>query len=633
MPTGGSESFAHGATAASIEPRIAMLRVAGGAILDNAAPLAATFAPPAQARRGRRNQHLFYLFDPAGAATPDLCRQLCDVVTQTYWSTGGSVTAALRRAASLANRYLFEYNLNAEPSNRCYGGLSCAVLRDNDLFLLEAGPSWACVLHGEQLRCFPSGEKLAHMGIGPVADARLDHVFAVAGDTLLLAPGTLLADVGEEGLLRILPHDKIDSVVAEIRQLGTSANFAALAVRCELSSRDGFSQARSLAQARRSAGASLAPAAEAQARKVGESVEQVSQVARQEVVEPPLRASGQRPTRGRREPGRGSRILGKALRSGLHYVGRALSYLWHGVAAVGAGLFALGRWIAGAMGRSIRATLPGGRREAYQRVPRHPPPEEDRKVMAAVAVAILILIVAGVLMAYLNLAAESRFEVLIRRAEERIALAQAAGADSESARVHWEEALRRIDAAGTLQPEDSSTEALREQVLQALDQLDRIERLTLTQLVDFGSSNVERRLLLQGQTLFVLDSRDGWGARVPVARVGNEPGGGKDVVLVHTGQRVGGDDVGQLVDHAWVDRQGGRHSSALLVLEEGSRLVSYDPAWGDESGAPQLTRLELGSPRLVKPVAVGSYEGQFYVLDAAAENGGQIWRYKPQGNA
>jgi hypothetical protein len=32
-------------------------------------------------------------------------------------------------------------------------------------------------------------------------------------------------------------------------------------------------------------------------------------------------------------------------------------------------------------------------------------------------------------------------------------------------------------------------------------------------------------------------------------------------------------------------------------------------------------------------VAVGSYEGQFYVLDAAAENGGQIWRYKPQGNA
>jgi hypothetical protein len=31
-------------------------------------------------------------------------------------------------------------------------------------------------------------------------------------------------------------------------------------------------------------------------------------------------------------------------------------------------------------------------------------------------------------------------------------------------------------------------------------------------------------------------------------------------------------------------------------------------------------------------VAVGTYEGQFYILDAA-ESSGQIWRYKPQGNA
>jgi hypothetical protein len=62
-------------------------------------------------------------------------------------------------------------------------------------------------------------------------------------------------------------------------------------------------------------------------------------------------------------------------------------------------------------------------------------------------------------------------------------------------------------------------------------------------------------------------------------------------------------------------------------------LLSYDPAWGSEGGEPQLTRAELGSPPPGRPVAVGSYAGQFYVLDVDAEDVVQVWRYKPEGDA
>jgi hypothetical protein len=346
------------------------------------------------------------------------------------------------------------------------------------------------------------------------------------------------------------------------------------------------------------------------------------------------RAAEQAPIGEWREPrGKPSIELGKKLVSALCYLGRGLGYVWHGVAAAGAGVMALGKWLVRAMGVTIRRTLPGPGREAYRRGHRRLPPKENPAVIMAVAAAIPILVIAVVTVAYLRLAAQSRFQGVIKRAEEQIALAQSSEADSEEARAHWEQALQQIEIAAALQPDDTSTQTLREQAREALDRLDRIERLTLSQIVNFGSSSAARRLVIQGQMVFVLDAKDGWVARVPLDGVNNEPESEDDLVLVHTGQEVDGDDVGPLVDCTWVDREGGRWSSALLVLEAGGGLLSYDPAWGSESGAPQLTRAELSSPPPGRPVAVGSYGGQFYVLGITAEDTVQIWRFKPRGDA
>jgi hypothetical protein len=129
--------------------------------------------------------------------------------------------------------------------------------------------------------------------------------------------------------------------------------------------------------------------------------------------------------------------------------------------------------------------------------------------------------------------------------------------------------------------------------------------------------------------MFVLDSAAGWVAQLTLNQAGNGVvEDGLPPPLVKTGQQVSGGDVSNLVDCTWVGSGGGRTTSGLLILEEGGALVSYDPAWSGEEGAPQLTRSHLGSPpRGI--TAVGSYQDRFYVMDPV-EN--EIWRYEPQGD-
>lgn len=615
---------------ASIEPTVSTLRYVEGSALDTAAPLAGVLAPPAKVARGRQDERLFFFFDPTGAATLDLSRGVREVVAEAYWSTVGSVTAALRRAASLTNQYLFEHNLNSGPSKRCYGGLSCAVVRQNDLFLLQAGPAWTCILHADKLRFFPGGEKLAHLGIGPVADVRLNHVFAANGDTLLMASPALLREAGKDGLLRELSRDEVSSIVAELGHLGAEVDFTALIARWQPAVRTEVSKPQELRQAGGSDALSRVPKVSPRRH---EPIEQEPRTVKEKTVGPKPAAEKRTPVRERGTPERKLAIdVGKRLRADFQSVAHALEGVWHAVAAVGAGVVALGRWLFGAAATTVRSMLPGAGQKTRRRAPRRPPPEENHTVLIALAVAIPVLVIAIVTVAHLSFAAESRVQGVLQEAREEIALAQAAGSDSEEARSHWQAALRRIETAEALQPDDPSTQTLREQARHALDQLDRVRRLTLTQLVDFGSKNVGRRLVIGGQALFVLDSRDGWGARVGMERVDERVGSQDAQVLVRIGQPVEGNEVGQLVDCAWVDAEGGRQSSGLLILERGGELISYDPAWGSESGSPQLARLQLSAPLPERPIAVGTYEGQFYVLDGA-ESGGQIWRYRPQANA
>jgi len=593
-------------TTLPIKPVIGTLRVAGGARLEDAAPCVAALTSPPRAARGREDECLFILLDLTSPASPHLYRELREVVAQTYWSTSGSITAALRAAAAAANRYLFRVNLRADPSGRYYGGLTCAVLPrsfsptgDTEIFILQAGPARACVLHvnptegterrGEYLECFPRGEEPSPLGIGPLADVRLYHTFVTTGDTLLLASPVLMREAGGAGLARVLPRAEVREVLEGLEQVGAGADFAALVVR-------------------------WAPPEEAPtAPEIG------APQPRHPERKPPRPKPPARP-KPARKPGPG---LGERLQGGIRSVGRGIAA---SIRSVGRGFAAAGAWLAGGVSTLFRRMLPGSEREARRRArPPRPIPRENRTAMAAVAIGIPVVLSIIVALAYLWSGIEARFHSLINQAEDEMALAQAAGNISEEARPHWEAALEHANAAAALRPNDPAPVAMQAQA--ALDRLDGVVRLTTIQLWDFGPGPALRQLVVHGQMIFVLDPAGGWVTQVTLNPAGD--GVSEEEVLVQERQQIGEGSVGNMVDFAWVSSGDGRQTSGLVILEEGGALVSYDPAWEGEGGSPQLKRSLLGTPPTGKSQAVGSFEDRFYILDTVA---GQIWRYEPRGD-
>ncbi len=570
-----------------IEPIVGTLRISGGVRLEDAAPCTAALNPSPRAARSREGERLFVLLDLTERASPHLYRELREVVAQTYWSTTGSITAALRQAAAAANRYLFNTNLHSVPSDRCGGGLICAVWHDDDLFILQAGSGRACFLHEDHLECFSRGEEPPPLGMGRLADVRLHHTFIAPGDTLLLASSALIREAGDEAIARVLPRTGVQEVLGGLEQVGAGADFTALVVRWAMPEE--------------------APAAR--------EAPQPFPPPRREPPRPKPRA---RPKPARYLSHKPGPSLGERMKKGIRSVG-------HGIAAVGMGL-------AGGVSTLFQRMLPGPEQEARRRArPHRPVPKENRAVMLAIAIGIPVVLAIVVARAYYGSfgGQETRFQRLTKQAEEEIALAQAAGGVSDEARPHWEAALEHASAVAEQRPDDPVATALQAQAQAALDFLDSIVHLLPVQLWDFGPGTVPRQLVVHGQGIFVLDPAEGWVAQLTLNPTGDGVVKQEDTpILVQTGQQLGEAEVGKLVDFAWVDPGGERQTSGLLILEEDGALVSYDPAWVDEGGAPRLMRSLLGTLPVGTPRAVGSFGGRFYILDTIAD---QIWRYEPRG--
>ena len=85
---------------------------------------------PSKSGRGRENDFLFAHLTLAGSfeETATLYEDLLDNISIIYYSSSGSVTAALRNAIIETNRLLLAHNLNSAATLR-EGAVTCAVLK------------------------------------------------------------------------------------------------------------------------------------------------------------------------------------------------------------------------------------------------------------------------------------------------------------------------------------------------------------------------------------------------------------------------------------------------------------------------------------------------------------------------
>ena len=111
-----------------------------------------------EATGARRHRGSLYLLIETLGAFPDpayVMQRLAEVLRNEYYQTGGSVTGGISAALRAANDWLFEENRNAPREQRGVAGVTCAVLREGELFLGQVGPALCYLLQSEGLRRFP----------------------------------------------------------------------------------------------------------------------------------------------------------------------------------------------------------------------------------------------------------------------------------------------------------------------------------------------------------------------------------------------------------------------------------------------------------------------------------------------
>jgi serine/threonine protein phosphatase PrpC len=120
------------------------------------------------ARKGRL--YLLVEAHPAAPHAAAACQLVTRVVRQTFYDDSSySLTAALRSAIRAANKALYEQNFKLSDQQRVYVGLSCAVLRDSDLFVAQVQPAQMYVLAEGRLRAIPAHPSWdpAHVSAAP----------------------------------------------------------------------------------------------------------------------------------------------------------------------------------------------------------------------------------------------------------------------------------------------------------------------------------------------------------------------------------------------------------------------------------------------------------------------------------
>ncbi len=607
---------------------VARIAVVGGSLYDqpNNILVDERTAPFA---KGRSRGSLYILVELSGAGTEHdaISKQMLQVMRQTYYGQKGSVTAGLRQAVYQANEMLLEENRNSLPGEQRSAGVSCAVLRGDDLFIAQAGPALIYLFHQGQESRYPDrspwldgfppeDEDAVALGERHELNVDLYHSQIGPGDTLLLGSSGLARDIAPAAWSRILSETPPSALLEDLRRQGGGFELSALVVR--------------LADAAVDEGGAL-PVAEAA----------LLATAGQEVVasrrEPPLEQSPSFPDPHEEEDleetesiwermaGAAAQIrLSQRLKKVLAAVTAALAGLWYGLLSLVRRMMPerLAAPQAPVRPSSTTGKPPAKRKPRPQTRARS---ESVQKLLVGVAIAIPIIVAVVVLVAWIQ-------RGQARRAEQE-ALWQQANTYWEQARVETDVALVRTHLANAEQfvdefldhqTEHAEALELRQKIQAQMDLVNQVKRITwIGKLNTYPSDAKLTRVVVQGAHVFVMDRHNGqvYHHHMDDQLQNALDPDSKATVLVSRGDQVGNVVVADLVDMVWMPTGPNRQKASLVILESGGSLLDYDPA------TKQLIPLKVADFESWQyPKLVGSHSGRFYLLDSTAN---KILRYDP----
>ncbi len=525
--------------------------------------------PEARHSRGR----LYILVETLGGL-PDpgyALGRLTAIIREEYHRATGSTTGSMGAALRAANDWLFEENLNSPREQRGVAGVTCAVLRDGELYIGQVGPALAYLAQADGLRRFPEDSPwlrqavpsdaeraaLPPLGVRRVIEPQFYHAAVEVGDTFALASPALARLSADEAIANALEQDP-DLASRQLQMLVDGHDLNLLLVR--LAGEE-----------------SALPWADDEAPAALET---------EELAEPGL----PRPVLRQMQ-------LGAAWRAVQGPLSR-----------VGQGLLALLR-------NMLPDRAPGTR--AAPRPTAVPRRASGARALTLLAILIPVLAVCIVFITRYQYEHSRRTRVadLLRQATEARATVLNSG-QREAQRVALRQAIGFIDQALQLSPDEAAALELRRQVVDELDAASVVQRLyTIWPLADLGTEAANlaepARVIVQGADIFVLDRATDRAYH----RLLNPAGDALEVpapnaVLSQKGEQRGAITVGELVDMAWLPAGGERATANLAILERNGSLLEYDASRG-------VSVLPVAdSAAWKKPQAAGGFNGNFYLLDA-----------------
>jgi hypothetical protein len=614
----------------SIKTAVGQVALVGGGLHDQPASILVDERTSPFARgKGRGNLYIVMEVSGPEVGRELVTRQMTQVIHHAYYRWRGSVTAGLREAIREANGLLFEENRNSLPGERRTAGVSCAVLRDGDLFVAQAGPAAVYLFHEGQVVRFPeespwldgtSPQEMDVTALGERHDVNvgLFHHQVSHSDTFLLVDSELACDVAPDFWPDILTKISVVVVLEELLTACRGRDLAALVVR--LGEETG-GQAVLHPEVRPEVGGPVPTRTRQQAvprKEVPQTA--VRQVAgsHEQAVSIGERLSA---TAGRFEVGERLRKTVPAIVAGLaslwaeflSFMKRMVPERFEAEGDSGEGASTVVK--VGKMPRRIR----GGKKAVDARG------DPVQRLLVGVAIAIPIIVALVVLVAWLQWGQSRRAELdaLLVQANALWLQAQASN-DEATVRTYLVEAEQLVGQFLEEQRDHPEAIDLQDRVQARLDAINQVKRISwVGELNSYPADANLTRVVVQGAHVFVMDRQNG---KVYHHRLDEElqnalDPASRETVLVSRGNQVGDVLVGDLVDLVWMPTGPGHQRASLLILESGGGLLDYDPATG------QLADLEIAANEAWQyPKLVGGHSGRFYVLDSSAN---RIWRYDP----
>jgi hypothetical protein len=187
------------------------------------------FAP--EARKGR----LFILLetDQQNERSKQACQLVANTIRKAFYEdTSYSMTASLRKAALAANTALYKHNFALALNQRAYVGVTCAILKDRDIFLAQVAPAQAYALSNGNLRALPTHPSWhsAHdsatpflrpnaLGTSLYIDPELYRCAFSPNDMLILCTSNIAHLLGPRDVETILGQHDPDTAMEQVYEL------------------------------------------------------------------------------------------------------------------------------------------------------------------------------------------------------------------------------------------------------------------------------------------------------------------------------------------------------------------------------------------------------------------------------